>query len=81
MNRQLQKMCLLLNVFVTLGANGCGNSKVVFVPESDGLVRIGPDVKGYVYYWNGSSWELSQNKVYLPEGWYAGSADMEPINE
>ena len=36
---------------------------------------MGPDVKGHVYYWNGSSWELSDNKVLIPEGWYAGSID------
>jgi len=43
------------------------------VPESTGLVRLGHDVKGHVYHWNGSEWELSSNAVSLPEGWYAGS--------
>ena len=54
----------------------------MFVPESDGIVRLGPGLRGYVYFWNGSSWELSSNKVLLPEGWYAGSidGDVEEIN-
>jgi len=60
-----------------LGLTGCGGSRVVFVPNSDGLVRLGPDVRGHVYVWNGSMWELSANKVDLPEGWYAGSVDVE----
>ena len=65
----------LLLPLVSVGLSGCGASRVVFVNESDGLVRLGPDVRGYVYYWNGSSWELSNSKVLLPEGWYAGSID------
>ena len=58
---------------VMLGLGGCAGSRVVFVPESDGLVRLGPDVQGHVYYWNGSIWERSKDPVTLPEGWYAGS--------
>jgi len=78
MNLLLEKMpLLLLSVFVMLGVTGCGSSKVVFVPESKGLIRIGPNTKGKVYYWNGSSWELSASKVLIPEGWYAGSMDVE----
>tara|TARA_Y100000766_G_scaffold278835_1_gene286163 strand:- start:1225 stop:1467 length:243 start_codon:yes stop_codon:yes gene_type:complete len=60
---------------VSVGLTGCDGSRVVFVPESDGLIRLGPDVRGHVYYWNGNSWELSSKKVLLPEGWYAGSID------
>ena len=36
-------------------------------------MRLGPDVRGLVYFWNGSAWELSNKPVDLPEGWYAGS--------
>ena len=61
---------------------GCGAGKrVVFVPESTGLVRIGSDVKGHVYYWNGEVWEASQNTVHLPEGWYAGSLPSQSLPE
>jgi hypothetical protein len=52
---------------------GCGGTKVVFVhPADHDLVRLGPDVRGHVYFWNGSQWELSKNEVRIPEGWYAG---------
>ena len=65
------------------GLIGCESSRVVFVPESDGIIRLGPDIRGHVYFWNGSSWELSSNKIRLPEGWYAGSinGDVEATNE
>ena len=63
-------MCLPLSVLA-----GCGGQRVIFVSESDGLVRLGDDVQGHVYVWNGSSWALSKNKVRLPAGWYAGSID------
>ena len=48
--------------------------QIVFVPESDGLVKL-HDVRGTVYWWNKgtSSWELSKGKVSLPAGWLAGS--------
>ena len=62
-------------IFIAVGLSGCESSRVVFVPESDGLVRLGPGIRGHVYYWNGDSWELSSNKILLPEGWYAGSID------
>ena len=45
----------------------------MFVPESDGLVKLGEDVIGHVYWWNGSEWERSKSKVKLPAGWLAGS--------
>ena len=63
----------LLLMSVGVGITGCKSSNVVFVEVSDGLVRLGPDVRGHVYFWNGSAWELSNNSVDLPEGWYAGS--------
>lgn len=78
MNRLLQVMPLkCLGVIVMLGLSGCESSRVVFVPESDGLVRLGPGIRGHVYFWNGSSWELSGNKVDLPEGWFAGDVQMD----
>ncbi len=64
---------LLLLLCVMLGVVGCQSSSVVFVEESDGLVRLGPDVRGKVYYWDGEGWSLSSSVVRLPEGWYAGS--------
>ena len=37
---------------------------------------LGPKVTGRVYYWNGTEWELSKNRVTLPEGWLAGPLDL-----
>ena len=67
---------------VTLGSGGCLTSgkKVVFIPTSDTLVRLGPKVTGRVYYWTGKEWELSKNRVTLPEGWLAGPLDL-PVGE
>ena len=40
------------------------------------VVRIGPNVKGRVYFINSEGeWVLSKNNVRLPEGWYAGALD------
>tara|TARA_B100000745_G_scaffold122814_2_gene79703 strand:+ start:11244 stop:11489 length:246 start_codon:yes stop_codon:yes gene_type:complete len=78
--RLLLILLLFLNILGMLG--GCGAGKrVVFVPESTGLVRLGPDVRGHVYYWNGETWESSKNTVCLPEGWYAGSLPSESLPE
>ena len=65
---------LFLLIFVIAGTSGCVTGRnVVFVPESDGLVKLADDVEGHVYYWNGTAWERSGNKVKLPAGWLAGS--------
>lgn len=74
MNRHYRRMPKSLPaIFMSVLLAGCGGTKVVFVhPTDHDLVRLGPDVRGHVYYWNGSDWELSKNEVRLPEGWYAG---------
>ena len=77
MKKLLQKMLqVYLSVFVLLSLTSCGGSRVVFVPESDGLVRLADNVKGHVYHYDGTQWVLSKNPVHLPEGWYAGSIDV-----
>jgi hypothetical protein len=69
---------LCLASCVMLGSSGCLTSgkRVVFIPTSDALVRLGPDVTGHVYHWTGTEWELSKNRVTLPEGWLAGPLDL-----
>lgn len=55
-------------------ASGCNSTRVVFVSE-DHPIRIGPDVKGRVYYLDAQTgeWTLSNNRVRIPEGWFAVS--------
>lgn len=55
------------------GVSGCGGTKVL-LPES-GVVRAGPNVRGKVYQWTGTEWELSRNKVQIPEGWWMGAVE------
>ena len=61
-------------------AVSCGGSRVVFVPESDGLIRLADDGKGHGYHYDGTQWVKSKDPVLLPEGWYAGSIDVEDGN-
>lgn len=58
-------------------AIGCGGTRVSLT-ASDAIVRAGPDVRGRVYVWTGEAWELSANKVEVPEGWYIGPVDAAP---
>jgi len=53
---------------------GCTGPRVVFVPSADAPVRAGPGVRGRVYVWTGSTWELSRNRVPVPEGLYIWDA-------
>jgi len=66
---------LILSLFligsVTIGMTSCGTTRAVLVPPGD-LIRIGPDVEGRIYLWDGSQWVLSDNEVEIPEGWVAG---------
>jgi hypothetical protein len=62
---------------VTLGLvllAGCSGPRVVFVPSADAPVRAGPGVRGRVYVWTGATWELSRNRVPIPEGLYIWDA-------
>ena len=70
-----------LKLFALVGVSvlmiSCGTTRVVFVDTQADLVRIGPDVKGRVYFYKDGSWVLSKNKVAIPEGWYAGGIPRE----
>ena len=44
-------------------------------------MRLGSDVRGHVYFWDGTAWVLSQSPVDLPEGWFAGSIGAEEEQE
>jgi hypothetical protein len=47
---------------------------VVFVPAAEAPVRAGPGMSGRVYVWTGTAWELSRNRVTVPEGFYIWDA-------
>jgi len=67
-------------MFVTILLSGCAN-RVVFVDTKSDVVRIGPGVKGHIYFMQGGQWVLSQNKVVIPEGWYAGYVPQEKVEK
>ena len=57
---------------------GCDSTRTVFVnPTDHDLVRLGPGIRGRVYFWTGTEWQLSDQEVLLPEGWYAGYVSPE----
>jgi len=65
---------MALSILTLIGfGTGCGGTRVL-LPES-GVVRAGPDVRGRVYQWTGTEWELSRNKVQVPEGWWMGAVE------
>lgn len=68
-------MLKLLQIFAIVGmiicTTSCQTSRAVILHDDD-VVRLGPDVKGRIYYWSGTNWVLTTKKVTLPEGWYAG---------
>lgn len=78
MKTVMRQMLLVLTVLLTLSATSCASKsdarRVVFVSPGQ-VVRIGPDVKGHVYYFVDSQWTLSAEPVKLPEGWYATNID------
>jgi hypothetical protein len=53
---------------------GCAGPRVVFVPAADVPVRAGPGMSGRAYVWTGTAWELSRNRVTVPEGFYIWDA-------
>ena len=71
----------MLRLFLVTSAiaflTACGSTRVVFVgsERTNDLIRVGPDVKGKAYVWDGKDWILSKNKIEYPEGAYVGFAD------
>lgn len=51
---------------------GCATQRTVVLDSNNDLVQLGPDVTGHVYVRIKGVWQLSGDKVQLPEGWYAG---------
>ena len=75
------KLRMLVSVAAVMLVAGCAGPRVVFVPAADAPVRAGPDVRGRMYVWTGSAWELSRNQVAVPEGFYIWDAgDVAPTN-
>ena len=76
-----QKMRILLTMcaraFALVFGTSCGSNKVVFIHQTSDVVRIGPAVRGKVYFLQDGEWVLSKNKVRLPEGWYAGALEID----
>lgn len=73
-----------LALAVGLLAAGCAGPRVVFVPAAEAPLRAGPDVRGRVYVWTGTAWELSRNAVAVPEGFYiwdAGDKTPAPLGK
>lgn len=57
-------VCVVLVLALMLGC-----SRTVLVSEGS-PVRMGPDATARVYALVDGEWQLSQNKVTVPEGWY-----------
>jgi hypothetical protein len=57
----------LCTVLALAFASGC--ARTVLVSEGS-PIRTGPNIKGRVYHRTAEGWELSDNCVQVPEGWY-----------
>jgi hypothetical protein len=62
-----------------LALSGCAGPRVVFLPASEAPVRAGPGMRGRVWVWNGTQWELSANRVDVPEGFYIWSVNGDEV--
>ena len=63
---------VLIAVFLLAG---CTAPRVV-LPEQGAPLRAGPHIKGHVYVWTANhAWELSDNEIRIPEGWYIWNPD------
>jgi hypothetical protein len=68
-------------MLVSILGIGCVTSqpRVVLIPpiitnpdtlEPTDIVKVGPNTKGRIYVRTKNGWELSDNAIILPEGWY-----------
>ena len=71
------RTCLL--IFASVFLTACGNTRAVFVGSTarNELVRVGPNVTGRAYIWDGEEWKLSSNKIKYQEGAFVGFLEDE----
>jgi hypothetical protein len=50
----------------------------VTLDSNEDVVRLGSDVRGHVYFYRDGKWQLTGDKINLPEGWYAGPMKTKP---
>jgi hypothetical protein len=68
MSRRSQlKIALASLVLAGVSASGC--ARTVLVPEGSPM-RVGPRASMRVYALVDGNWQLSDNKIVVPEGWY-----------
>jgi|TARA_R100000482_G_scaffold56309_1_gene20185 4-diphosphocytidyl-2C-methyl-D-erythritol kinase len=80
--KNLLKLKMLLSVLiVSVFLSGCGSTRVVFIDSQSQMIRVGPNVKGKAYFWNGEEWELSANKIEYNEGHFVAGLDPEEEKE
>lgn len=67
--RALTLLLILLSFAAVALAFATGCTRTVLVSESS-PVRMGPEVTGRVYVLTDKGWQLGDNRVQIPEGWY-----------
>ena len=68
--RRRTRICCAALVVVSLFVCAAACQRVVLVTESS-PIRIGNDCWSKIYTLHGTEWRLSDNRVQIPEGWYA----------
>lgn len=68
-------MSLLTAMTLLTLSSGCATGRrAIFIEADKSVFRVGPKTKARVYFKNEQGeWELSKNKVVIPEGWFVGS--------
>ena len=59
---------IALSALAVASLSGCA-SRTIFVPEESPM-RVGPRADLRVYHRVGGEWQLSENPIRIPEGWY-----------
>lgn len=70
----LKTLALWMLLCGSICVGGCellrpGNPRTVLVPPGE-VLKAGPDMNGRVYVRTPAGWELSDDKVNIPEGFY-----------
>ena len=61
---------------------GCGLGCITrhaIVIDDNSIYRLGETVKAKIYYWDGTNWVRSSNKITLQEGLYVGKISDEEL--
>ena len=82
MSQTQSKIKTVIKLFALILSIGCASgciTRQAIVIDDNSVYRLGETIKAKVYFWDGTNWVRSSNKITLSEGLYIGKISDEEL--